>query len=217
MKSGNIDELLGNLRYIHLNEKELEQYQAGSLGDIARARADAHLKRCLICAQRLEFLQEDAEAIAQTPVTAADLDLMRNLLHKQDEHSLLERLWNALQQIETSLVLALTPQKLTPVRALGKPAGQVSNRRIWQGESKDGLVRGECLLSEEGALTFRFISDEPVLQGKKFYLVLSEKRYAGMFTPVAGIRMQAEFNIPRKQIPAKLAFAIEWDEESSVP
>ncbi|HEU0021777.1 MAG TPA: zf-HC2 domain-containing protein [Dehalococcoidia bacterium] len=44
--------------FTHLSEEELGAYYDGTLSEVTRARADAHLKRCLICYRRLSIIQE---------------------------------------------------------------------------------------------------------------------------------------------------------------
>ena len=56
MEPEDIDQLLESGRYKHLAEETLVSYRDNQLDKIRVALADAHLRLCLICKQRLVFL-----------------------------------------------------------------------------------------------------------------------------------------------------------------
>ena len=72
---------------VHLTSAELAQHHDGTWGDeLTRTRVTAHLRRCLICQRRLQFLQEvtaEAAAIAPVDVPPIYYEIAQRILHAE--------------------------------------------------------------------------------------------------------------------------------------
>jgi len=70
---------------VHLTSAELAQHHDGTWGDdLTRTRVTAHLRCCLICQRRLQFLQEvtaEAAAIAPADVPPIYYEIAQRILH----------------------------------------------------------------------------------------------------------------------------------------
>lgn len=82
MELKEIEQLLTDAKFVHLTDDELSTHHDHRLDDITSARADAHLKLCQICSQRLDILRMEKEALAHPAVSATDVALVRKLLQQ---------------------------------------------------------------------------------------------------------------------------------------
>ena len=74
MKPGDAKNELWDAKFDHLTEDELDCYREHKLEEVAQARADAHLRLCLICERRLRLLDAEDSAMAGL-ATTGDLSL----------------------------------------------------------------------------------------------------------------------------------------------
>ena len=63
MEQEDIETALNAARLEHLTEQELDAFLDLSLDRVATARAEAHLKICLICGRNLEMLRREASVL----------------------------------------------------------------------------------------------------------------------------------------------------------
>src|SRR5689334_7612338 len=84
MKPGDAKNELWDAKFDHLTEDELDRYREKKLDEVAHARADAHLRLCLICERRFRLL--DAEDSAMAGLATTD-DLLLKEIKRVSESS----------------------------------------------------------------------------------------------------------------------------------
>lgn len=141
MQPHDIERILMNTKFVHLTEDELGTYCDGRLDEITFARANAHLKLCLICERRLAILQEDKEAVAHEEVTADDIALVDQLLpHRPSRDAV-----RMLVQLHVLAFITFAAMRLARTR-WGRP-------KFWAGAklyaSWPREAGAKCILSED--------------------------------------------------------------------
>ncbi|MFQ5857641.1 MAG: hypothetical protein ACE5LU_18705 [Anaerolineae bacterium] len=193
MKPEDIERMLRGAQFVHLKEEELDAYRDGGLDDITLARANAHLKLCLICEQRLAVLQEEKTALEHGKATTEDIALVRRLLQP-----LRERLDQAMQEAMKNWRDRFSRREL----AWAAATDDEDEREIWNWQSDDGLLQGYAVLDRNGDLTFWFVSKELGLEGERFYLCLGDLRREVVLWRVSETEVGAEVVIPAYERPA---------------
>jgi hypothetical protein len=169
-----IDELeneLRNLKLIHLTEGELLAYCDQELDQIARARAEVHLKHCFICERQLELLREETAALTNRLITSEDVAFVERLMDQTGpaqkpfahgpaeiarEVSLRERLAEYLRQM-----IANWQIQFKPVRRSDQ------GEEVWRWQSADGYVQARAIMEKNADLTIHFSSNEMILEGTR--------------------------------------------------
>src|SRR5205085_8894483 len=164
MKPEDIDQLLESGRYKHLSEETLVSYRDNQLDRIRVALADAHLRLCLICQERLAFLKEEAEAVANYVITEEDRAAIQQTVRD------LEAETNAPGLVSTEI------QRLTAyIRDMlvawsvvfSQPAmrGFKDGDEVFRFENEKGLLTVWVMLETDASLTFHFSSPELAWEG----------------------------------------------------
>src|SRR4051812_31345951 len=82
MKTDDLENELRNLKLLHLSESELAAYCDQELGQIRRARMEAHLKQCFICERQLALLREESAALSKREISVEDVALVERLMEQ---------------------------------------------------------------------------------------------------------------------------------------
>jgi anti-sigma factor ChrR (cupin superfamily) len=85
MGSEDSEQLLEDARFKHLSETTLISYKNEQLDEMALALVDAHLKLCLVCERRLDFLKAEAEALESYEPTENDRAAVEELIRQQED------------------------------------------------------------------------------------------------------------------------------------
>jgi hypothetical protein len=83
-----VEKLLRGMKYIHPSEDTLSEYVEGRMEDVGTALVEAHLKLCLVCKRRLQFLKEEREFVENYQITDEDRADARRFvekLHREEE------------------------------------------------------------------------------------------------------------------------------------
>lgn len=176
MKTDDLEKELRDLKFIHLSEAELAAYCDQKPEPMVRARMEAHLRQCFICARRLALLEEERAALNNHQVTADEVAFVERLMEQMESAqqpaadppaavSLPERLADYLRQMMASWHLAF---------ARGAVRGEADQgEAVWQWQSPDGHVQVRAVMEANADLTIRFSSNEMALEGKRFRVHLS--------------------------------------------
>jgi hypothetical protein len=206
MKTEDLENELRNLKFIHLTETELAAYCDQKADPMARARMEAHLKQCFICARELELLQEERAVLSNRQVTADEAAFVERLMEQMglvpkppadqltttaEAVSLPERLADYLRQMMASWHQAF---------ARGAVRGEADQgEALWQWHSADGLMQARGMMEANADLIIRFSSSEMALEGTRFHIHL------GLFDQEITLQWVSE-----SEVAAKIA--IPWQQ-----
>jgi hypothetical protein len=203
MKSEDIDQLLESGRYKHLSEETLVSYRDNQLDTIRVALADAHLRLCLICEQRLAFLKEEAEAVAHYVITEEDRAAIQQTVRELKAESNAPGLISTEIQRLTSYINDLLNAWIVPFSApVMRGAGD--GDEIWRYESEDGMLTAWAVLEKNANLTVHFSSPELAWEGARILFRL------GPFSKEIALQHQdsgvaAKIEIPRRERAKNMA------------
>jgi hypothetical protein len=213
MKLDNLEKQLRAAKFSHLTEDELDYYRDQKLDTVSQARADAHLKLCLICERRLQLLNEESAASYNQDISTEDIALVKRVMQRKGQQQqssdsqpieatnrvrLKNRLADGLQQIVESWQAHFLRQE--PVRGI-----RDSNKAIWQGQSKDGSMKAYATRKKNASLTIHFSSNDLSLEGQRFNVSLGSMNRDITLQLVSESEVYAEVEITRYQLPINLA------------
>jgi hypothetical protein len=172
MRTDDLENELRNLKLIHLTESELSAYCDQELGQMRRARVEAHLKQCFICNRQLDLLREEIAALSNRKITAEDVALVEGLM----EQTGLARKPSAPKPVEIAKVAPLQERLAEYLRQMvaswqihfkvvRRAADQ--NEEVWRWRSEDGHVQARAIMEKNADLTIRFSSNEMDLEGAR--------------------------------------------------
>ena len=203
MKPENIDRLLEGGRYKHLSEETLVSYRDNQLDKIRVALADAHLRLCLICEQRLAFLKEEAEAVANYVITEEDRAAIQQTVREMKAGGNAPGLISTELQRLTSYITDLLNAWIVPFsKAAVRGAGD--GDEIWRYESEDGMLTAWAVLEKNASLTVHFSSPERAWEGARILFRL------GPFSKEIALQREdsgvaAKIEIPRRKRAKNMA------------
>jgi hypothetical protein len=203
MKPEDIDQLLESGRYKHLSEETLVSYRDNQLDKIRVALADAHLRLCLICNDRLDFLKEEAEAVANYVITEEDRAAIQQTVRDMKAES------NAPVLISTEIqrLTAYIKDMLTAWSVVfSQPAmrGVKDGDEVFRHESKDGLFTVRVMLETDASLTFHFSSPELAWDGAQLRFRLGRFDKKVTLQREEDSRVAARIEIPRRERARKM-------------
>jgi hypothetical protein len=190
-KPTKLKELAEKAKYMHLNDAELEAYAWNKITSPAQVRMEAHLKICLICSGRLEYLLLD---VGTQPMHA------RAIAPEVLEPSLADLLISKLQAFFGNL--SLQTVQLSFADAESSMEAPVREVRFSLGEQNWQVQTGD---TDDADLYIRISYENLAYAG--YPLRLSSDQWEGMeavLNQVSAKEVAAEFYIPaeeRKQIP----------------
>ena len=203
MKPEDIDELLESGRYKHLSETTLLSYRDSQLNKVQLALADAHLKLCLDCSQKLTFLRKEADAVANYVITEEDRAANQRFLEKINAKSNVAPFISIDLPRLTSYINDFLTGWLT---FFGKEATLGSEgEKVWSYESKDGVLSGWAKLENDASLTVKFLATDLSWKGVQIRFRL------GPFTKTVTLELEgdskvvAEIRIPRRERARNMA------------
>ena len=82
MEPQDIEQVLKSAKFRHLSEATMVSYRDSELDEIGLALADAHLRLCAICDNRLNFLKEEKAALESYAITEKDRELIQRAIRK---------------------------------------------------------------------------------------------------------------------------------------
>ena len=195
-----LDELIENAKYRHLSREMLVSYRDNLLDTMRVALADAHLKRCLICQEKLKFLRERAEVESRmTEAERAALEQSdRRVKAELDAPSFIS---TQIEALKSFIDRATETWKL--LFAAEATLGSEGGDEIFRYESEDGLLT-TMLEREDASLTVRFTSPNLDWEGARLRFRL------GPFTEEVILRAEdskvvAEINIPLEKRASDMA------------
>jgi hypothetical protein len=206
MKQSDIEDALAHIKFPHLTQSELVSYCDQELNRISLARAEAHLKLCLICDRRLTYLQEERAALDNREITADSVALVRRVMQKMEsqqqpsstEVTLPDRLAEHLQQMVESWQAHF--KSLIAVRG-----GVDTGKEAWKWKSKDGVLKARAMLEKNADLIINLYTNDLSLEGVrlKFRIGLMNRKIT--LRRISGSEIYAQIRVPEHQCPKNLA------------
>jgi hypothetical protein len=169
MRTEDIEQLLERARFKHLSESTLVSYNDNQLDEVGQALADAHLRLCLICEQRLTFLKEESEALESYQITDEDKASIKKALG-QPESRLTDYIAAELKRLNSYVQEVLEAWRL-PYRKLAMRGGPEGDEP-WEIQSKDKVFTVRTVSNKRGDLTVQFSSIELRWEGFQIHFKL---------------------------------------------
>jgi hypothetical protein len=189
-----------------LSDDEFIGYATETLSAEQVERLDKHLGSCPACATEMERLLQGAEAWSGEQGTQRLAALEARV---QAQMAAAEQLasppapppWQGLKAALQDAKESLRALFMHPAPQFAA-APVTESRRIWDWQSREGVLRGHAVLEANGDLTFRFSSGDLSLQDSRFYLRVGSLRREVILRPVSGSEVGAEISIPRHERPS---------------
>ena len=203
MKPEDIDQLLESGRYKHLSEETLVSYRDNQLDTIRVALADAHLRLCLICDEKLAFLKGEAEAAADYVITEEDrAAVQRTARERKAESKALGLFSTEIQRLTAYIKDMLTAWSV--VFSQQAMRGDKDGDEVFRHESKDGLFTVRVMLETDASLTFHFSSPELAWDGAQLRFRLGRFEKEVTLQREEDSRVAARIEIPRRERARKM-------------
>lgn len=212
MKTEDLEDELRNLKNIHLTDNELAAYCDQDLDEMRRARMEAHLKQCFICAQQLTIWKEESAALKDRKITADDINFVKRLVEQR-----------GLERKPASLKTAATVKKPSPSKRLAeyirqlnadwqsyviqlKPARGATKggTEIWRGESKRRVVVAYAVLEKTADLTIHISSTDPEMEGSRLRVRAGSHTWAIILERDPQSVVSGQVTVPRRKRPKRL-------------
>lgn len=164
MVPDDLEELINNAKYRHLSQETLVSYRDNLLDKMRLALADAHLMRCLICQEKLNFLKERAEIESlMTEGERAAIEQSKGRLKAEREAP--SFIATQVEKVRSYFDAMTEAWKL--FFAAEATLGSEDGDEFWRYESDDGLLEAWGVREIDKSLTVHFSSSEPALRGKR--------------------------------------------------
>lgn len=198
MKQSELEQRLKGAKFYHLTEDELLAYRDQELDDVGLARAEAHLKLCLICEEGLALLREELVALENVEITPDDVALVKRVVQEARSRRPVDSSLPEASSVPVSDRLAGYLRQLTdswqayfldliPVRDSVPPGQEI---RKWV--SDDGFLSASIILEDTSDLTIFISSTERGLAGQRVRVRL------GSFSAETTLRRASEFEVYAK-------------------
>lgn len=202
MKPKDIDQLLESGRYKHLSEETLVSYRDNQLDRIRAALADAHLRLCLICQERLAFLKEEAEAVANYVITEEDRAAIQQTVRDLKAETNAPGLVSTEIQRLTAYIRDMLVAWIVPFSEEMRGGGD--GDEIWRYESEDGMLTAWAVLEKNASLTVHFSSPELTWEGVQLRFRLGPFSKEITLQREGDSRVVATIKIPRRERARKM-------------
>lgn len=214
MKTDDLENELRNLKLLHLTESELAAYCDQELGQIRRARMEAHLKQCFICERQLALLREESAALSNREITVEDVALVERLMEQMgltakasaaaarvteiaDRVPMQERLAEYLQQMVENWRIFF--------RQGARRGGTDQGEEVWRWQSEDGRLQARAIMEKNADLTIHFSSIEIDLEGARLNIRLGQLSQEITLQRVSESEVHAKVAVPWRQRPRNMA------------
>jgi hypothetical protein len=213
MKQSDPENELKNVRFDHLTQAELGSYCDQELDRLGLARAEAHLKLCLICDRRLTYLKEERAALINREVTAEDVALIRRAMQKtglQPRSStskpgevkagitLPDRMADYLRRIVESWRAHFLPMQ-------GMRGTEGQGNEVWKWQSEDEVLKARAILGKNGDLTIQFSANDLSLESARLKIRIGPMHRKVTLKRVSDHEVYAKMVVPRNRRPKNLA------------
>lgn len=201
MESKDIEQLLRKAKFMHLSEETLVSYRDRELDKIGLTLADAHLKLCLICDRRLEFLKEEAEALESYEVTEQDRASIKDTIRMMEPkprsiQTHIERLRSYIEDLLTAWIVPFSQPAMR---------GSEDGEEVWRYESEDKLLKAWAVLEQNFSLTVHFESTDLSWEGVRIQFRLGPFSKEVTLEREGDAKVSAKIEIPRRQLARNMA------------
>lgn len=176
MTHDDLENELRNLKLTHLAERELAGYCDQGLDRTGRARVEAHIKQCFICARQLELLREENAALNNRVIAVEEVAFVERLMEQTTlaqnpsnaepaetsrDVPWQERLADYLRQIVASWQIEFTPVRRGD-----------HGQELWRWQSEDGHLLARATMETNADMIVRFSSNEMAMDGARLHFHL---------------------------------------------
>jgi hypothetical protein len=209
MKLDDVEKGMWDAKFHHLTDDELDTYRGQGLDEIGLARAEAHLKLCLICERRLALLREEGAALEDREVTAEDVAMVKRVM--QQRRSQQQTDGSNPDEVATGRLL---PDRLAEYLSQAAASWQAHFMRrvavrgsteVWNWQSDDGLLKAVATLEENTVLTIHFSSEKTEWEGARFKVRLGPVSRETTMQRVSDSRVYARVEVPLRERPKNLS------------
>lgn len=205
MNDLDIEQKLKRARLQHLNDDELLAYRDNELDEITLARAEAHLKRCVLCENTLAFHRQESARLAAVEITPEDIALARRVMKELSAAHPLETkpaprpLSEQLKEYLDNATAAFQAYFLTLPATRESPGIELKNF-----VSEDRLFNISITLEDTSDLAIHIYAKKRGFAGQRIRVRL------GSFTGEATLRRASEsevyagIEVPKEQRPRNL-------------
>lgn len=180
----------------------LLSYRDQQLDKINEALADAHLKLCIICEQRLTFLREDKSALEKPQLTDDDVAFVRRAiqgtgLRRQSLNSKAAAASTgppSADRLTANLLQLVASWRALFVAEAHK--GSDGGNEIWNWQSEDGSLKALAVLDKKSTLIIRLSSREPGWEGARLKFRLGPVNQEMTFQLDSDGQVHAQVGVP---------------------
>lgn len=207
MNSDDVEKQLRAAKFSHLTEEELNSYHDQKLDTVGQARADAHLKLCLICEHRLGLLKESA-ASDNREITAEDVELVRRVMQRVG----LQRQPSDSKQAEATTIIPLRDRLNDYFRQIAESwqahfmrqgAGRGTRdggEKVWQWQIEEVDLKAHATMEKNVGLIIHFSSSDLSLEGVRLNVRLGSVNREATLQRVSETEVYAKVEIPGRQL-----------------
>lgn len=213
MEPQDIEQVLKSAKFRHLSEATLVSYRDQDLDEIGLALANAHLRLCAICENRLNFLKQEEEAIESYTVTERDSALIHQAIDEiasgkrelglapvQSIGAAARRLSDYFKELQLAWVMQFSE----PMR------GTADGDQVFRHQSPDGRLTTWATLEKDASLTVFFESNDLSLKGARVRFRLGSFSRELILQQETASTVSARVEIPRRDRTRTMAdFSIE--------
>ena len=206
MNDLDIEQKLKSATLRHLSDDELLAYRDNELDEITFARAEAHLKRCVLCENTLAFHREEAARLAAVEVTPEELAAARRVMKelnaahplkaRPSAPSLIERLKDYLRD-STEVLQAY----FLPLPATRDSIGNVLKNCV----SEDGIFDVSVTQEDNADLAIHIHSKERGFIGQRIRVRLGSFTGEATLKRASESEVYARIEVPKEKRPVNLS------------
>jgi hypothetical protein len=209
MEPQDIEQVLKSAKFRHLSEATLVSYRDEELDEIGLALADAHLKLCAICENKLNFLMDEEQALESYAITGKDRELIQRAIRKVEpekrnsDFAGVQSIVSAMRRLATyftDLQLAWVVQ-FSEEAMRGTPDGD----EVFRYRSEDGGLLAWAILEKDASLTVHFSSSELSLEGARIRFQLGPFSQEVTLQREGDSSVAAKIEIPRSERAKNMA------------
>src|SRR5262249_39347908 len=180
---------LRNAKFLHLVDDVLISYRDNLLDAIARKQVDAHLELCLLCERRLEFFQQERDA----------LDNLNGFCLGVDAPA------GARQQFADYLREAVSNWKAYFAQRKLVRGGPESGVEFWRWQSKNQVFNISAIRESNLDITLRISTSDAQLAGCRVKVMMGRFTGEATMQPFREPEIRAEARIPRNKRPRDMS------------
>lgn len=205
MSDLDIEQKLKSATLRHLTDDELLAYRDNELDEITLGRAQAHLKRCVLCENSLAFHREEAARLAAVEITPEDLEVARRVMKELNAAHPLKTRPSAPSLIERLKEYLLDSTEVLQAYFLPLAATRDSSENeLKKWISGDGLFDVSITLQDTADLAIHIHSKERGFIGQRIRVRLGSFTDEAILKRASESEVYARIEVPKEKRPRNL-------------